>query len=90
MVSFYPHIYLVAFIIHVIVIFVGVFLIGEWFVDLGTDDSDPNLLEDLGGHIRIIAIGGIIFAGGTMIRGIAKFYDGQMDMRDRIKFKWND
>lgn len=89
MVSFYPHIYLVAFIIHmiaIIVIFIGVFFIGEWFIELGKEDSDPDLLEDLGGHIRIIAIGGMIFAGGTITRGIAKFYDGQMDMRDRIKF----
>jgi hypothetical protein len=89
MVSFYPHIYLVAFIIHMIailVIFIGVFFIGNWFIDLGEDDSNPDLMEDIGGHIRLIAVGGMIFAGGTITRGVAKFYDGQMDMRDRIKF----
>jgi len=89
MVSFYPHIYLVAFVIHmiaIVVIFIGVFFIGEWIIDLGEEDSDPDLFEDLGGHIRLIAIGGLIYAGGTITRGVAKFYDGQMDMRDRIKF----
>ena len=89
MVSFYPHVYLIAFVLHmiaIIVIFIGVFFIGEWIIDLGEEESDPDLFEDLGGYLRLIAIGGLIYAGGTITRGVAKFYDGQMDMRDRIKF----
>jgi len=89
MVSFYPHIYLVAFIIHMIglvVIFIGVFLISEFMIDLGEEEEDINFWEDLGGHVRLIAIGGLIYSGGTVTRGVAKFFDGQMDMRDRIKF----
>ena len=88
MVSFYPHIYLVAFIIHMIgliIIFIGVFLIGGWFVDLGEEETDSNLMEDMGSYIKTIAIGGMIYAGGTVTRGVAKFFDGQMGMRDRIK-----
>jgi len=89
MVSFYPHIYLVAFIIHMIgliVVFIGVFLIGQSCIDLGANEFDPGWFEDLGNHIKLLAIGGIIYSGGTVTRGVAKFYDGQMSMRDRIKF----
>ena len=87
--SSYPHIYLVAFMIHMIgliIIFIGVFLIGAWISDLADENFDINIYDDLGDSVKTLAIGGIIYSGGTITKGIAKYYDSQMNVRDRIRF----
>lgn len=91
MVSFYPHIYLVSFIVFmigIVVVFIGVMMIGDLMIDMGSDDAPDGeeFFEDMGSNIRMIAMGGLICAGGFILKGVAKFFDGQMDMRDRIKF----
>ncbi len=89
MASSYPHIYLVAFLIHMIgliIIFIGVFLVGAWISDLANVTFGSSMYDDLGDSVKTLAFGGMIYSAGTITKGIAKYYDTRMNAGDRIRF----